>query len=60
MATFLKVLGYIFTFIALVGGTQLMAREGINGITISVELIYILVAVLCFWGANKLKKKNGI
>lgn len=59
MKTLLKVLGWIFVFIAVVGGPQLIAREGLTGINFTVELIYIGLAVLCFWGAKRLKKKEN-
>lgn len=58
MKTVLKVLGWIFVFIAVVGGTQVMAREGIHSYTLAAEAIYVIIAWLCFWGAKKLDKKN--
>lgn len=36
-----------------------MAREGITGISLIVEMIYIGVAALCFWGVKRLKKKDN-
>ena len=59
MKTLLKVLGWIFVFIAVVGGPQLIAREGLTGINFTVELIYIGLTALCFWGAKRLKKKGN-
>lgn len=59
MKTLLKVLGWIFVFIAVVGSPQVMAREGITGISLIVEMIYIGVAALCFWGVKRLKKKDN-
>lgn len=53
MKTFFKVLGWIFVFIAVVGGTQLIAREGLHTNTLIVEAIYLVLAWLCFRGAKK-------
>lgn len=59
MKTLFTVLGWISLFIAFVGGIQVMAREGIHSYTVVAFLFFILVAILCFWGANRFKKKES-
>ena len=53
MKSFLKVLGWVFIFIALVGNTQVMAREGFNGVTFAAFLFWIILSIACFWGGYK-------
>ncbi len=56
MKKILKVLGCIFAAIAILGGLQLMIREGFASYTIGAFLTYVALSVLCFWGSNKIKK----
>lgn len=58
MKTFLKVLGYVFAVIAILGGGQSVARFGICFDTVAPILFYVGLSVLCFWGARKLNKSN--
>lgn len=53
MKTLLKVLGWIFIFIALVGGTQVMARNNFAWPTVAAWLVWLILAGLCFWGSKK-------
>lgn len=55
MKTFLKVLGWIFIFIALVGGTQVMIQQNFAWPSLLAELFWVVLAWLCF---AKSKKKN--
>ena len=58
MKKFLKVLGYVFAVIAILGGGQSVARLGICFDTVSPILFYVGLSVLCFWGSRKLNKSN--
>lgn len=44
MKTFLKVLGWIFIFIALVGGTQVMVRNHFAWPTVAAEAFWFILA----------------
>ncbi|MGM9816178.1 MAG: hypothetical protein ACI304_03870 [Lepagella sp.] len=55
MKTFLKVLGWIFTFIAVVGGPQVMIRNNFASPTLAAEAFWIILAWLSFWGAKRKK-----
>jgi TRAP-type C4-dicarboxylate transport system permease small subunit len=58
MKTLLKVLGWIIVCIAVVGGSRVIAREGIHTYTFAAEAVYLALAWLCFWGSKRLKKKD--
>jgi len=58
MKKFLKVLGYVFAVIAILGGGQSVAKFGICIDTVIPLLVYVGLSVLCFWGARKLNKSN--
>ena len=58
MKTLLKVLGYIFVFIALVGAPQVMINNNFHWITLVVLGFYLGLAWLCFKGSKYLKKKQ--
>lgn len=58
MKTLLKVLGWIFVFIAVVGSPQVIIRNNFHWTTILVMGVYVALAWLCFWGAKRLKKKE--
>ena len=53
MKSFLKVLGWVFAFIALVGNTQVMAREGVNGVTFGAFMFWAVLSFVCFWRGYK-------
>lgn len=55
MKTFLKVLGWIFIFIALVGGTQVMVRTNFAWPTMAAEVFWLILAWFCFRGAKRNK-----
>lgn len=55
MSTLLKVLGWIFIFIAAVGGSQVLLREPTIWNFLAL-LVYVVLAWLCLWGSKKLKK----
>lgn len=59
MKTFLKVLGWIFIFIALVGGTQVMIRNHFAWQTVAADAFWFILAWLCFWGAKRNKTKTN-
>jgi hypothetical protein len=58
MKSVLKFFGWFFVLVAIIGGPQLMAREGIHTYTLGAEVFYIVAAWLCFWGSNRIKKRN--
>jgi len=58
MKKFLKVLGYVFAVIAILGGGQSVAKFGICIDTVMPLLFFVGLSVLCFWGARKLNKPN--
>lgn len=58
MKTFLKVLGWIFIFIALVGGTQVMVRNHFAWPTVVAELFLVVLAWICFAKSKKGKVTN--
>ncbi|MDE6479616.1 MAG: hypothetical protein K2L45_05040 [Muribaculaceae bacterium] len=59
MKTLLKVLGWIFIFIAVVGGPQTIVRNHYHWTMFIALGIYVLLAWLCFCGAKRLKKKEN-
>ena len=58
MKKFLKVLGYVFAVIAILGGGNSVAKFGICLDTVMPLLFFVGLSVLCFWGARKLNKPN--
>lgn len=55
MKTFLKVLGWIFVGIAVLGGPQVMVQQNFAWPSLVAELFWIALAWLCF---AKSKNKN--
>lgn len=60
MKTLLKVLGWIFIYISVVGGPKLIISHNFHWPTFLVVGVFIVLAWLCFWGAKRLKKKEKI
>lgn len=62
MKTFLKVLGWIFIFIALVGGTQVMVQQNFAWPSLIAELFWVALAWLCFAKSkkNETDEKNEV
>ena len=58
MKTLLKVLGWIFVFIAVVGSPQVIIRNIFHWTTFLAMGVYVALAALCFWGAKRLKKER--
>jgi len=56
MKTFLKVLGYIFAYIAVFGGFKVMVRENFAIYAVGAFLIFAAISALCFWGSSRIKK----
>lgn len=59
MKTVLKVLGWIFIFIALVGGTQVMIRNHFAWPTVAADAFWFILAWLCFLGTKRNKTKTN-
>ena len=53
MKTLLKVLGWVFAFIAVFGGLPVMARDGVSGPTFGAFMVWVVLATACFWGGYK-------
>ena len=58
MSTLLKVLGYIFAYMTIVGGGKLIIREGLHDYTIFALAITGGISWLLFWGSKKLKERK--
>lgn len=56
MKTLLKVLGWIFVFISVVGSPQVIIRNNFHWTTIFAMGVYVALAALCFWGAKRQQK----
>ncbi len=60
MKTLLKVLGWIFVFIAVIGGPKAIIRNNFHWISFIAWGCYLALAWLCFWGAKRLKKSKDV
>ncbi len=58
MRTFLKILGLVFTFIAVYVGCSFI-RVGIDLFTFIAFAIFVGLSILCFWGAKQIKKREA-
>lgn len=55
MKTLLKVLGWVFAFIAVFGGLPVMARDGVSGPTFGAFMVWVVLSVACFLGGREKK-----
>lgn len=58
MSTLLRIIGWIALLIVLIGGTQVIAREGIHTYTLIPVAFFLSIGWLCFWGAKRLNKNK--
>ncbi len=58
MSTLLKVFGYIFAYMTIVGGGKLIIREGLHDYTIFALAITGGISWIFFWGSKKLKERK--
>lgn len=58
MSTLLKIIGWIAICIPVIGGIQVIAREGIHTYTLIPIAFFLSIGWLCFWGAKRLNKKK--
>lgn len=59
MKTLLKVLGWIFVFIAVVGSPQVIIRNNFHWTTFLAMGVYVALAWLCFLGSGRIKNQNA-
>jgi hypothetical protein len=59
MSTLLKVLGYIFAYMTVVGGGKTIMREGIHSYTLAALAIFGGITWVLFWGSKKLKERKA-
>lgn len=60
MKTFLKVLGWIFVGIAVLGGSQVMVQQNFAWPSVVAELIWVALAWLCFAKSKKKETDENI